>query len=209
MLMSDENANILMQAIPDRGPARTVMSMIATIVAITTSAASYLLGASHTQYGAVVLLFGLVLGVVFFVCFRTHILDEQCFNASLPFVLKTEHAQEAFDCMEKLRKECADLVPSATVRANVFRPSDEYQIYGCACVLKIDPRLELEMSDAEVQNIRFLPGQGHTGKVFVTAKRSYGPPDVAITKEQFAYIPQKLAYIMSFPLKRKGAFSEC
>jgi hypothetical protein len=201
--MSDENANLLMQAMPDRGPGRVVMTMIATIIAVTTSAATYLFGADNPGWGAGVLVFGLVLAIVFFIYFKSHVLGQQCFTANLPFEIKPEHVQDAFKHIDDLRKECQPLVTDARVRTNIFRPSDEYHVYGCACILKIDPRLESGISESEVLNIRFLPGEGHTGKAFMTAKTSYGRPDVAITKEQLANISPDLAYVMSFPIKWK------
>ena len=204
--MPDNDAtNLLLQTMPDRGPGRTVMGLVASSVAITTTAATYLLGANHQLLGACVLLSGLALGVALFLYFRSYILDEQCFTANLPFELKAEHAQKAASLMEAARKACAAQFPDIEVRANIFRPSDEYQEYGCAYVLKIDPRLASRMmADAEVKHVRFLPGQGHTGMVFVTSRPSYGSASVRVTSEQREYMPSTLVYIMSFPLTWKG-----
>lgn len=205
--MPDNDAtNLLLQTMPDRWPGKTVMGLVASSVAITTTAATYLLGASHQVLGACVLLSGLALGVALFLYFRSYILDEQCFTANLPFELKAEHAQEAANLMEAARKACATELPEGIeVRANIFRPSDEYQEHGCAYVLKIDPRLASRtMSDAEVKHVRFLPGQGHTGMVFVTSRTSYGSASVRVTSEQREYMPSTLVYIMSFPLTWKG-----
>ena len=104
---TDGPTNLLLQTMPDRGPGRTVMGLVASSVAITTTAATYLLGASHHVWGAGVLLSGLALGVVLFLYFRSYILDEQCFTANLPFELKAEHAQEAARLMNATREACA------------------------------------------------------------------------------------------------------
>lgn len=202
--MSERPENLLLQTLPERGPGRTVMGLVATAVAITTTAATYLLGANHAVLGTIVLLLGLVAGVALFWLLKSHVLDEQCFNASLPFTLDDAHATEAREWLEKLREDCAALVPACRVRANVFRPSDRYQRYGCAYILEMDERIESQMSRGEIESIRFLPGQGHTGRAFVAARSSYGTPDVAITREQFEHIVPELAYVMSFPLHWKG-----
>jgi hypothetical protein len=199
--MSENGGNPLIQTLPDRGPARIIMSLVATVVAITTTTASYLLGADEPIAGAAILMVGLVLGLAIFWVFRRYVLAEECFSAKLPFTLKEAHAAEACTYLESLRKDVAALVTDANVRANIFRPSAEDQIYGCAYVLKIDPRLTAEMSDKEVSHIKFLPLQGHTGKAFVTGRGSYGTPDVAITKEQISDLLPELAYVMSFPLR--------
>jgi hypothetical protein len=205
--VSDETANLLMQATPDRGPARTLMSMVAAIVAVTTTAATGLFGADRAPWAAGILMFGLSLAIAFFWYFRSHIIGRRCFNAVLPFEQDPNNIQLARDQLEKLRGQCEELIKkagptrTAKVRANVFLPSSDFQQFGCACILKMDPRLELGMSQPEIDNIRFLPGEGHTGRAFMTSSLSFGPPTVAITSEQLHHVTPSLAYIMSCPLK--------
>lgn len=202
--MSEDNANLLMKAAPDNGPARIIIALIATVIAVSTTAATGLFGADKPIAGASCLFAGLVLGLLIFFYFKVHILGRTCFKAALPFELDIANAQEARKHLEKLQMECQKLITTAQVRANIFRPSPEFQQYGCACVLKIDPQLEAEMSHEEVQNIRFLPGQGHTGKAFMSANMSCGEPTVAITREQLANVSPNLAYIISWPLSRNS-----
>jgi len=202
--MSEDNTNLLMKGAPDKGPAKIIISLIATVVGVSSTAASGLLGASEPDKAAITLLAGLLVGILIFINFKAYILGRTAFKAYLPFELDIACVQEARKHLEKLHADCQDMIPSAWVRANIFRPTRDYQPFGCACMLKIDTQLEVSMSDPEIHNIRFLPGQGHTGKAFMNANISYGAPTVAITREQLANVSPDLAYIISCPLERNS-----
>lgn len=202
--MNDTVTNVLIQTLPERGPGRTVMGLVIAVFGLVTAAAGYF-APNDPSIAGIVLLFGLLIGLFVFFTFKKQILDEQSFNATLPFELDQESAAAAHRELKRLRDDCAKLITRGRVRANIFRPSDEYQQYGCAVILKIDPRIAVDMSEPEIQSIRFLPDIGHTGRAFMRGQEDFGPPEVAITKEQLANLASELTYVMSFPISVKGA----
>jgi hypothetical protein len=141
--------------------------------------------------------------------FKSYILGRSVFDGQFVFgALEETSAARASVLMNEIRASCLkkvkDLGFKGKVRSNIFRPRDELSSDGCAYVLRIDPKLHSEdMKQAEVDSLRFVPGEGHTGVAFARCKVSKGTPEEHINPFQFGMLAENLTYIISFPLNNE------
>ena len=92
-------------------------------------------------------------------------------------------------------------ITSESVRANVFVPEYVLSRHGWACELAMHERLRRQMNRPQEWRIRFAPGQGATGTVFIECQqRIVKRRDFELTDEVRDAVEPDLKWMISTPI---------